>query len=435
MTLGTGSRGAAARAIVEDPASVLPGGAGLPVRDASRDRCSLLERLRRRRSTAYQARFPDAAGPRRRVHRRHRHLRARLDAGVLGHGQALRRVHPRLEQPVAVPRVDATRPRSTRSATPTCRGPSSVFVATGPKVYNEVFMWGPHDVRREGPRPLRNVVPQNKKVPLTDDRAGARRWRPGPSTGPDAVENLRPYRVPGTRARIGFATSLPAFIYGDPPAGVDPCSDTSKYYMRCLDKLGTNLVMQDEANPGPWVTRARRSGSRSTGCAPPGARSSDPTVDFDYNVTPHLVGQLGDLVFDGQTAITQRGLRGPRALHLRRQLALPCRTRRRATPPRSSPTPGRKREFLALAPVGGAGRAARRAAGGAGQARARLGRPARERLPRDGDRGRPAVPARLAGGATASRRPTAARPPLVTGRRQTVASAHGVVAPALPVTA
>ncbi len=31
---------------------------------------------------------------------------------------------------------------------------------------------------------------------------------------------------------------------------------------------------------------------------------------FDYNVTAMMVGNLGDLVFDGQSAITQRGLRG-----------------------------------------------------------------------------------------------------------------------------
>ena len=60
-----------------------------------------------------------------------------------------------------------------------------------------------------------------------------------------AVANLRPYRLPGTDARLGIATSLPAFVFGDLPAGTDPCSDTSLYYMRCLDKLGANLVVQD----------------------------------------------------------------------------------------------------------------------------------------------------------------------------------------------
>jgi hypothetical protein len=36
-------------------------------------------------------------------------------------------------------------------------------------------------------------------------------------------------------------------------------------------------------------------------------RPVEPTVSFDYNVTPHMVGNLADLAFDGQTAITQRG--------------------------------------------------------------------------------------------------------------------------------
>lgn len=39
--------------------------------------------------------------------------------------------------------------------------------------------------------------------------------------------------------------------------------------------------------------------------------TADPSVRFAYDVTPHMVGNLADLTFDGQTAITQRGLRGP----------------------------------------------------------------------------------------------------------------------------
>lgn len=186
--------------------------------------------------------------------------------------------------------------------------PSSVFVATADEVYNEVFMWGPEDVRPDGPRVLRNVVARNRKVPLTpiEDQL---QLSAGPATGPDAVPNVAPYSLPGTEARISFATSLPAFVYGDPPAGVDPCSDTSLYYMRCLDRLGTNLVMQDEANPGRWAALGGSSywqpleWMRSTWRA-----ASDPEVSFTYNVTPHMVGNLADLAFDGQTAITQRGL-------------------------------------------------------------------------------------------------------------------------------
>lgn len=188
--------------------------------------------------------------------------------------------------------------------------PRSVFVATDSRVYNEVFLWAPRDVREDGPRPLRNVVASNKKVPLTPIEQQID-LAPGPSTGPDAIENLRPYRVPGTRARIGFATSLPAFVYGDvPPPGVDPCSDTARWYMRCLDRLGTNLVMQDEANPGRWAADAGSGVWQPEEWLTSTWRAvTDPTVRFTYNVTPHLVGNLADLPFDGQTAITQRGLR------------------------------------------------------------------------------------------------------------------------------
>jgi hypothetical protein len=197
--------------------------------------------------------------------------------------------------------------------------PSSVYVATSPDVYNEVFMWGPRDVRRTGPDVLRNVVASNLKVPLTplEQEIG---FAPGPSVGPAAVANLRPYALPGTRARIAFATSLPAFTYGSPPSGVDPCSDTSLYYMRCLDRLGANLVLQDEANPGRW-TGPDGDGVEQwqplSWMASTYRTVSDPSVHFDYNVTPMMVGNLADLVFDGQSAITQRGLVGPRRRRLR----------------------------------------------------------------------------------------------------------------------
>ncbi len=196
--------------------------------------------------------------------------------------------------------------------------PSSVFVATSPQVFNEVFLWGPTDVRPDGPRPLRNVVTSNKKVPLTSTEE-LLRLTPGAASGPDAIQNVSPYALPGTKARLQFATSLPAFVYGALPAGVDPCSDVAKYYMRCLDKLGTNLVIQDEANPGAWAGFTDpESVDRGAWQALSFMSSTwravvDPSVRFDYNVVPHMVGNLADLPFDGQTVITQRGLGGSSA--------------------------------------------------------------------------------------------------------------------------
>lgn len=192
--------------------------------------------------------------------------------------------------------------------------PTSVYVATSAKAYNEVLMWGPRDVRRTGPDVLRNVVASNRKVPLTPIEV-ALGLTAGPASGPAAVANLQPYALPGTRARIGFATSLPAFVWGTPGAGVDPCSDTSLYYMRCLNRLGANLVIQDEANPGAWTGP---DGNGAEQWQPLSWMNStyrtvsDPSVRFLYNVTAMMVGNLSDLSFDGQSAITQRGFAGAR---------------------------------------------------------------------------------------------------------------------------
>ena len=326
-------------------------------------------------------------------------------------------------------RESSTRPRSTRSATPTCRGRSPSSWPRAPRSYNEAFIWAPYAVRSEGPRAAAQRGAQNKKVPLTDIEQ-VLQLASGPSTGPDAVENLRPYRLPGTRARIGFATSLPAFVYGDPPAGVDPCSDTAKYYMRCLDKLGANLVMQDEANPGPWVTDPPfwqpLDWMRSTWRA-----ASDPTVRFDYNVTPHLVGQLGDLVFDGQTAITQRGLRGwERCTYVGNSRFMP-------DPPENDaaslePYAGTKKRVPGARALGGARCSARVTARGAGHASAPP-RPTGSRTTTSRPRSRPTSRSRrTAGAATASPRRTAgtstARDRAQSHRRKR----HGMVAPALP---
>jgi hypothetical protein len=223
--------------------------------------------------------------------------------------------------------------------------PRSVFVATDDAVYNEVFLWAPRAVRTDGPRPLRNMVSSNKKVPLTPIEEQIQ-LTPGPSTGPDGVENVKPYALPGTGARIGYATSLPAFVYGNPPPGTDPCSDTARFYMRCMDKLGVNLVMQDEANPGRWAALGGQGAWQPLEWMGSTWRAvGDPSVRFAYNVTPHMVGNLADLAFDGQTAITQRGLRTvARCTYVGNMRRLP------EDGSRFPGYEGPKREFLALVP-------------------------------------------------------------------------------------
>jgi hypothetical protein len=225
--------------------------------------------------------------------------------------------------------------------------PPYVYVATSPNVYDVVFMWGPHDVHTTGPVPLRNVVASNLKIPLTplEQEIG---FSTGPDSGPAAVANLKPYQLPGTRARLGFATSAPAFVYGTPAKGVDPCSSVSSYYMRCLDKLGANIVIQDEANDGRWTGTDANPAEQwqplswmvSTYRA-----VSDPTVRFDYNVTAMMTGNLADLVFDGQTAITQRGLHGRGCHYIGDAQFIPSEDLAQY-----KPYAGNQPDFLAIAP-------------------------------------------------------------------------------------
>jgi hypothetical protein len=225
-------------------------------------------------------------------------------------------------------------------------GARFAYEATSRDIFNEVFLWGPHDVRRSGPGVLRNVLASNRKVPLTPIEQ-AIGLAAGPAQGAAARRNLRPFRIPGTQVRLGFATSLPAFRYGD-PAG-DPCADVTATYMRCLDALGANVVIQADANPGAWTGP---DGDGVQEWQPLSWMTStwravaDPAVRFAYNVTPMLTGNLGDLVFDGQSAITQRGGAAGAGCHYIGNAAWTAGDDR----PDLTDEAGPKREFLAIAP-------------------------------------------------------------------------------------
>lgn len=228
------------------------------------------------------------------------------------------------------------------------KGAASAYRATSAKVYNSVFLWGPRNVRRGGPDVMRNVLASNRKVPLTPIEL-AIGLAAGPNSGAAARRNLKPFRIPGTKARLGFATSLPAFRYGTGADKADPCADVSAAYMRCLNKLGANVVIQADANPGEWTGP---DGDGIEKWQPLSWMTStwravtDRAVGFDYNVTPMLTGNVGDLVFDGQSAITQRGkTEGRGCNYIGTTKFDPSEDR-----PDLRDEAGRKQQFLALAP-------------------------------------------------------------------------------------
>jgi hypothetical protein len=341
MTLGTGSRGEAARTLIQHPSSTCAG-QGAPCGAALA--LGALSAGYSREISYYRSRYFPDMGPLSGI------FVGATDTFVRGFMTTFSDLARRygvyiLGSSDQAPFRASKDPTDISSlADPDLPPPQFVYVATQPEVYNEVFLWAPRNVRKTGPGPLRNLVASNKKVPLTslEQLLG---FSPGPSTGPAAIANVRPYRVPGSHARLAFATSLPAFRYGKPPAGVDPCSDTSRYYMRCLDRLGANVVVQDEANPGSWAAPGGDSDwqplewMRSTWRHVAGSR-----LRFAYNVTPMLVGNLADLAFDGQSAITQRGLRG-RGCHY-----IGNRRLQAGDPPSYRRYAGPKSQFLLLAP-------------------------------------------------------------------------------------
>ena len=118
--------------------------------------------------------------------------------------------------------------------------------------------------------------------------------------------------------------------------------------MRCLNKLGANLVIQDEANAGSW-TGPDGNGIEKwqplSWMASTYRTVSDPSVHFDYNVTAMMVGNLADIPFDGQSAITQRGLRGQGCHYIGNRAFVPGEDQ-----PMFRPYAGRQPAFLALAP-------------------------------------------------------------------------------------
>jgi glycerophosphoryl diester phosphodiesterase len=350
MTLGTGSRGAVARETIGHPDTV-PSCQGRPAPCVAAVALSQITAAYSQQIAAYRGRFPEMGAI-------EQSFIGATDTFARGWMQTFSDMARRYDLYIAGSNTQAPfRESRDPSEIETFRDPDvpqsdSVYVATRPEVYNEVFMWGPHTVSKEGPLPLRNVVATNKKVPVTQFEETLQVSN-GPTSGPDGRANLRPFHVPHTRAKIGFATSLPAFQfgyeYGESPPDSPPCAHIDEQYMRCLSKLGTNVVIQDEANDGRWAGTGGQGAWQPLEWMGSSWRDvADDGVRISYNVTPFLVGNLADLVFDGQSSIAQRPrARGKGCSYVGNRRFMP-------EPPESDPEAfraysGRKRQFLALA--------------------------------------------------------------------------------------
>ena len=189
---------------------------------------------------------------------------------------------------------------------------TEVYVATSPTVTNQTAIWGPEDVAPDAPSGERNLLFRNDKVPLTPIEKDLIALDEGPASGPEGRANAAGVVVEGFH--LGFATSLPAFTWGYPfgarPADFDACADTRISFMPCMDALGVDTVVQAEANPARWVMTQPGGWQPLEWMASTWRTVADPSVGFETNITAHMVGNLLDLVFDGQSAITRRGRTG-----------------------------------------------------------------------------------------------------------------------------
>lgn len=204
----------------------------------------------------------------------------------------------------------------------------------GIDVTNQAWMWAPvpgvtdyahaeFDAVNGAPLladdPRANVIHRTTKTPLTSleieilDLSDQADLTPR-NTGPYC---LRAADDAECRARFGYGISLPAFKWGDTklhePFSGEPCASSASW-MRCLDARGVNVFLQPEANPGMWANYI------DTSWDPPAYQSlswldsawravADRSVtNIRYAITPHLVGNLVDLTFDGQSVIFERCL-------------------------------------------------------------------------------------------------------------------------------
>lgn len=343
MTLATGDRGATVRAQAGTPARA-PAGDAQPLGAAAA--LAQLNAAYAPQVAAYQARF-GPVDPRKQV------LLAATDTFV----RAFSRTFSDIARDYGIYVVASNNQATYREthdpaevsvfADPEAKPTDRAYVATNPRVPNATFLWGPRDVHPDAPDGERNLLFRNEKVPLTQIEKDLLALDEGPATGSEARANAAGVRVAGHR--LGFATSLPAFTWGFPfgqrPEGMRPCADVRETYMPCMDALGVDVVVQAEANPARWAGTGGRGAWQPLEWMDSTWRTvAEPNVQFRYNVTAHMVGNLLDLVFDGQTAITKRGATAPPAHYVGNARLLP------EDDPRWAPYAGAKTELLALAP-------------------------------------------------------------------------------------
>lgn len=147
-----------------------------------------------------------------------------------------------------------------------------VYLPDGPGVYNTGFLWGPDGM----------LIGATDKVFLTSSEVATLDLTPGSL---DAVQVFET-----EIGKLGFAISLDAF--------------TAEYLQR-LDSLGTQIVIQNDANDQLWATSSKTCEWQPQEWLHSVLGSlQEEYTNLHYNVCPMQVGNFFDITFDGQSSIT-----------------------------------------------------------------------------------------------------------------------------------
>lgn len=154
------------------------------------------------------------------------------------------------------------------------RGAGSVYVPTGPEMYNAALIFGPDGA----------LLERVNKVYLTSSEREMLDLTPG---------NLSDVRaIPTAAGRLGVAISLDAF---------------TPDYLRRLDALGVEIVLQPDANDQPWAAPSKTWEWQPAEWLNSVLGSIQPLYPhLRYNICAMQTGNLFDITFDGQSSITSR---------------------------------------------------------------------------------------------------------------------------------
>jgi predicted amidohydrolase len=200
-----------------------------------------------------------------------------------------------------------------------------VYIAAGPEVDNVCSLWGPDGAEIGSSRKVNRVALEGPEML---------------DLAPESLANVIAYDLPF--GRVGIAISLDAF---------------KPDYVGHLHDLGVEIVLQNDANPGRWaITQAKADHIMpQEGDIWQPEEWRDSTIrmvehpDFasiQYNVCPMIVGNLFDIVFDGQSSITAR--EAPADTPKRGYIGDAAQTRFLALAPWAAEDPGVKDPSLSL---------------------------------------------------------------------------------------